>query len=151
MDLINGIFELIGAFFTWKSAGALFTDRSVKGVYWPTTAYFTAWGCWNVFYYPNLGQWVSFACGIVLLSGNVAWLTLLTRCVLQGRRLKKNHRVCWNCTPPHIENCGTCNGYGITGYDVNGKAIPVRADELDRNAQDCPECKSNRFKKSCKQ
>ena len=73
LDIINGSFELLGAYFTWKNALCLYRDKQVKGVYWPTTAFFTAWGFWNIYYYPNLGQWFSFWGGVLLVLGNAAW------------------------------------------------------------------------------
>lgn len=75
-DLINGGFELLGAAFTWRNYQQLRRDRQVHGVYWPTTAFFAAWGLWNLVYYPTLGQWASFAGGVLLVAGNVAWVGL---------------------------------------------------------------------------
>lgn len=75
-DLINGSFELIGAYFTWRNWLQLRRDRHLAGVYWPTTAFFAAWGLWNLIYYPALGQWASFAGGVLLVAGNVAWVAL---------------------------------------------------------------------------
>ena len=83
-DYINGLFELIGAFFTWRNAFALYHDKAIKGVYWPTTVYFTAWGLWNLLYYPSLKQWASFAGGVMLVCGNVWWVTLLVKCKRRG-------------------------------------------------------------------
>ena len=39
-DLINGGFELLGAVFTWRNFLQLRRDRTIAGVYWPTTAFF---------------------------------------------------------------------------------------------------------------
>lgn len=78
-DLINGLFELTGAFFTWRNFVQLRRDRRLVGVYWPTTAFFAAWGAWNLIYYPTLGQWLSFAGGVALVAGNVAWVALALR------------------------------------------------------------------------
>lgn len=75
-DLINGSFELVGAYFTWRNWMQLRQDRTIAGVYWPTTAFFAAWGLWNLVYYPALGQWASFIGGMVLVAGNVAWVAL---------------------------------------------------------------------------
>jgi hypothetical protein len=75
-DIINGIFETFGAWFTWGSAWKLWKDRDVKGVYWPAFAFFGSWGLWNLLYYPTLDQWLSFAGGILLVSGNIAWVLL---------------------------------------------------------------------------
>lgn len=78
-DLINGLFELVGAGFTWRNAWQLRTDREIRGVYWPTSLFFAAWGLWNLVYYPALGQWISFTAGVVLVSGNVAWVVMAIR------------------------------------------------------------------------
>ncbi len=83
-DLINGSFELLGAIFTWRNFQQLRRDRQVAGVYWPTTAFFAAWGLWNLIYYPHLGQWASFAGGVLLVIGNVAWVALALRLKTQG-------------------------------------------------------------------
>lgn len=72
-DLINGAIQLIGAGFTWRSALQLHRDRCIRGVYWPSTAFFTLWGGWNLVYYPHLQQWASLAGGVLLVTGNFAW------------------------------------------------------------------------------
>lgn len=78
-DLINGAFELLGAYFTWRNLLQLRRDRRLAGVYWPMVAFFTAWGLWNLVYYPALGQWASFAGGVLLVAGNAAWVALAIR------------------------------------------------------------------------
>ena len=89
-DLINGGFELLGAVFTWRNYLQLRRDRRVAGVYWPTTAFFAAWGLWNLVYYPALAQWASFIGGIALVAGNVAWVVLALR--LHYRKVFGNAR-----------------------------------------------------------
>lgn len=84
-DLINGGFELLGAVFTWRNYLQLRRDRRVAGVYWPTTAFFAAWGLWNLIYYPTLGQWASFAGGVLLVAGNVAWVVLAIQLKIEKR------------------------------------------------------------------
>jgi len=39
-DTINGLFELIGAWFTWKNAYVLYQEKKITGVYWLTTLFF---------------------------------------------------------------------------------------------------------------
>jgi hypothetical protein len=75
-DLINGLVELVGAFFTLKNALTLYQAKKLEGVYWPSTLFFTLWGLWNLYFYPALGQWLSFAGGAILVAGNMAWVTL---------------------------------------------------------------------------
>jgi len=88
LDIINGSFELVGAVFTWMNAFRLFRDKEVKGVFWPTWAFFTFWGLWNVYYYPNLGQWFSFVAGIALVSGNLAWTIQAAYYIKKNKRRK---------------------------------------------------------------
>jgi hypothetical protein len=78
-DVINGLFEVVGGVLCWLNVKKLLRDKQVKGVYWPVTAFFAAWGLWNMYYYPSLGQWMSFAGGVVLVSGNLVWVVLALR------------------------------------------------------------------------
>ena len=75
-DIINGLFELVGSYFTWMNAWILFKQKETKGVYWPTWLFFSVWGIWNLYYYPALGQSFSFYAGIVLVMGNIVWVGL---------------------------------------------------------------------------
>jgi len=75
-DIINAAFELFGAIFTWRNALQLYRDRRILGVYWPTWVFFSAWGLWNLYYYPALDQWFSFWAGVVLVIGNLAWVAM---------------------------------------------------------------------------
>jgi hypothetical protein len=78
-DAINGGFEVVGALLTWANVARLWRERCVRGVFWPVTAFFAAWGVWNLYYYPSLGQWLSFVGGVGLVVGNVAWVVLALR------------------------------------------------------------------------
>jgi hypothetical protein len=75
-DVVNACFEFGGAWCTWRNAYELYKVRKISGVYWPMTAFFATWGLWNLVYYPALGQWWSFAGGIALVLGNLAWVIL---------------------------------------------------------------------------
>ena len=72
-DLINGAFELLGGFVIILSIMQLHCDKIVKGVSWKHVAFFSAWGWWNIFYYPYLGQWASFAGGLFIVIFNTIW------------------------------------------------------------------------------
>jgi hypothetical protein len=78
-DLINGCLEIGGAIFQAFNVRQLIKDKQVKGVSWPATAFFTAWGLWNLIYYPHLGQWFSTIGGVALVVTNLTWLGLLYR------------------------------------------------------------------------
>ncbi len=83
-DVGNAVFEALGAYFTWRNALALYRERKISGVYWPMTIFFTAWGVWNLYYYPALGQWWSFTAGAVLVIGNVLWSVMAVHLWLEG-------------------------------------------------------------------
>ena len=73
-DLVNALFEGIGAAFTWMNVRQIFRDKGYAGFYLPSGLFFWSWGMWNLYYYPHLGQWWSFAAGCALVSANAAWL-----------------------------------------------------------------------------
>jgi len=78
-DLVNGAFELGGAALLTLNVRALSRARRIEGVHWGPTVFFTAWGLWNLFYYPSLDQWASFAGGLAIVLVNAVWLGLLFR------------------------------------------------------------------------
>jgi hypothetical protein len=73
-DIVNGLFELLGALMIWMNVFRLHKDKQIKGTYWPLTIFWTAWGFWNLYYYPLLDQWWSFAGGCSMVVGNIVWL-----------------------------------------------------------------------------
>lgn len=73
-DLINGMFESIGALMIFQNVRTLHRDKMVRGVHWGPTGFFASWGLWNLFYYPHLEQWFSFVAGAVLVTINTIWL-----------------------------------------------------------------------------
>ena len=73
-DLINGLFEFFGSIMLWRNVMQLHRDKMTRGVHWAATGFFMAWGYWNLFYYPHLDQWWSFAGGISIVIANTTWL-----------------------------------------------------------------------------
>ena len=58
----------------------------------------------------------------------------------------KCYRVCRRCRIPHIENCGSCFGFGVYLSGL-GKLVPIAASEAHEgtyplNWLPCPECGS---------
>lgn len=75
-DLLNATFEAVGAAFLVADCRALARDKCLRGVYWPGRVFFASWGLWNVVYYPAIGQWLSFAAGLLVLAVNAVWCAL---------------------------------------------------------------------------
>lgn len=149
-DMINGGFELLGAFFAWANARRLYRDRELRGVYWPAWAFFTVWGLWNLFYYPSLAQWFSFSAGIALATGNLAWTVMAVWLWLANRRarvacladlestLAKSHR--WDADGERCLNCGDKDWFadpvcgGARMRSMTGSRAVDMAFELDVEA-----------------
>lgn len=74
LDTINGLFEFAGAYTNLQNVRAIRRDRRSAGVSWQSFAFFGSWGLWNLYYYPALGQWLSFAGGCAIVSMNLAWV-----------------------------------------------------------------------------
>lgn len=78
-DLINGTLELLGGLMILNHCRIVLRDKAVAGVSILSTIFFTGWGFWNLYYYPNLNQWWSFTGGIMIVSANVFWIFLMIR------------------------------------------------------------------------
>ena len=76
-DATNGLLELAGGFFILLSVLKLAKDKLVRGVSWVHVSFFTVWGVWNLYYYPSLDQWLSFAGGVFIVSANTVWVAML--------------------------------------------------------------------------
>lgn len=75
-DLTNGGFEFLAGVMNWINVRRLYKDKEVRGYSPWVFGFFTSWGLWNLFYYPHLGQWISFAGGISIMLSNMSWLSL---------------------------------------------------------------------------
>lgn len=85
-DTVNGLFECLGGAFLFLSIIKTYREKQVKGISIFHVIYFTLWGWWNLYYYPHLGQTLSFAGGIVIVVFNTIWLGQIL--VYSSRRRK---------------------------------------------------------------
>jgi len=76
-DLVNGLFEAFGGLLLLENVRRLHKDKRIAGMSWIPVAFFTAWGFWNLYFYPAVGCWWSFAGGVLVVSANTAWLGML--------------------------------------------------------------------------
>jgi hypothetical protein len=75
-DAINGAFEAFGGVMNMINVMRLYRDKGYSGISAVPTAFFTAWGLWNLLYYPILGQWISFTGGLLIVSANAVWVAM---------------------------------------------------------------------------
>jgi len=88
-DLINASFEILGAIFVLNHCKVLYQEKTVAGVSIISVAYFQLWGIWNLFYYPHLGQSISFYATIAITVANTIWIILLLQYSGFFKRFKK--------------------------------------------------------------
>jgi hypothetical protein len=84
-DVMNGAYESLGGLFVLLHILKLLRDKAVRGVSIPATAFFASWGLWNLYYYPHLDQWCSFAGGLGIVTANSAWIVLMLYYVRKER------------------------------------------------------------------
>jgi hypothetical protein len=78
-DIVNGGFEFVGAVGTWLNVMTIVKHKQVLGINIAVAMFFWTWGVWNCYYYPHLGQWASFAGGVILCGGNFVWCALAVK------------------------------------------------------------------------
>ena len=78
-DLINGFFEGASSLAVWFNVRAILRDRAVKGFSLTPLLFFTSWGYWNLYYYPQLNQWLSFVGGISMVLANTVYIWLVLK------------------------------------------------------------------------
>lgn len=78
-DLVNAGFEGLGGAAVLLSILCTIRDKQVRGVHWGTVLFFTAWGYWNLYYYPSLGQVVSGYGALGVAVMNTIWIGVLWR------------------------------------------------------------------------
>lgn len=88
-DLINGLFETLAGLFVLNHCRVLLRDRAVAGVSIASTAFFTLWGIWNLWFYPQLGQFWSMVGGVFVVLANTVYVALLVRFAHSARGLRR--------------------------------------------------------------
>lgn len=78
-DWINGTFEFGAGLAVLNHCRVLYIAKKHEGVSITSTAFFWGWGVWNLFYYPHLDQWISFAGGLFIMVANLLWLCLMLK------------------------------------------------------------------------
>jgi uncharacterized membrane protein YfcA len=73
-DVINGAIETGGGLvILLLNIRLTHRQKQVRGVNPWATSFFSTWGLWNLYFYPALGQWWSFAGGAFLVAMNFIW------------------------------------------------------------------------------
>ena len=73
-DHTQAAWELGSAMFGILNIKAVRKSRSIAGVHWLPTAFFAAWGIYNLWFYAALGLPVSWWAGMAITAVNLTWL-----------------------------------------------------------------------------
>ncbi len=120
-DLTNGLFEAVGALAIFGNVWRLSKDKAVSGVSVVTMVFFTLWGYWNLYYYPHLDQWASFAGGIGIVIGNTIWVAMLA---YYSRHPKRPEAKDVGCSPP--PRCDDCGRRQVDAIALADRNIALR-------------------------
>lgn len=76
-DIGNMIFESLGGFVVLLSVRKLYRDKQVKGMSVTMMLFFTAWGYWNLYFYPSVGAWLSFYGSVGVTFANTIYTIMV--------------------------------------------------------------------------
>jgi hypothetical protein len=76
-DAINGALEALAGVMVLNHCRTLYRDKQVRGVSLLSTCFFSVWGIWNLYYYPHLGQTLSFLGGFSVVTANTVWIAMM--------------------------------------------------------------------------
>ncbi len=91
-DMVNGLFEVIGGTLLFLNAWRIHKDKVVKGVSLLPCLFFTAWGYWNMYFYPAMDAWYSLYGGVVVASANTVWISMVIHYKLYPAKIQEAPR-----------------------------------------------------------
>jgi len=77
-DQINAAFELLASIFILNHCRVLYRDKCAKGVSILSSVFFSAWGFWNIYFYPALDQHFSMYAGLCVVVSNSFYIAMMT-------------------------------------------------------------------------
>lgn len=85
-DYTQAFWELGSACFQLPNVFAIRKSKSISGIHWYATAFFTAWGIYNLWFYTALNLPTAYWAGLAITAVNLLWLGHL--CYYAWRRGK---------------------------------------------------------------
>lgn len=76
-DFIMGLIQLVSAGFMGISVWQLYKAKLVRGISAITVSFWVAWGFWDLYYFPSLGQWWAFAGAVAVTLINMLYVYLI--------------------------------------------------------------------------
>lgn len=116
IDYVNGTLEFGGAIVIAMSVRNIIKQKYATGVSPWQFGFFSVWGFWNIFYYPQLGQWWSMVGGVAVVSMNTLWLALYIYYEHKMRKLA--HDVAFGKAYPKIVDTLRSNELSEQSLDI---------------------------------
>jgi hypothetical protein len=79
LDFLNSFFEYTAGGMIWLNIWTIWKDKTIKGVSLFATVYFAALASFNLFYYWELNQKISFFAGVFVAIGDILYLYLFLK------------------------------------------------------------------------
>jgi hypothetical protein len=79
LDFLNSIFEYVAGGMIFLNIAAILRDKKVNGMSLFAVSYFSALGLFNMFYYWELHQMISFSAGTAVAIGDIIYLHLFLK------------------------------------------------------------------------
>lgn len=73
-DYTQAAWELGSAVFSVLNIFAIRRSKSIAGIHWAPTAFYTTWGLYNLWFYTTLHLPVAWWAGIAITCTNATWL-----------------------------------------------------------------------------
>lgn len=73
-DIINAAFEFMAAIMLARNCWFTYKAKKTEGISILSSIFFCSWGFWNIYFYPHLGQSLSFIAGIMVTVVNTVWV-----------------------------------------------------------------------------
>lgn len=73
-DITQAAFELGSACFSVLNIRAIRASKSIAGVHWLPTAFFGAWGVYNLWFYDAIHLPLAWWAGLAITCTNMVWL-----------------------------------------------------------------------------
>lgn len=73
-DQVNALFQLGAMISVLNHCRLMWRSKEANGVSILSTLFFASYGIWNLWFYPGLEQWFSFAAAIGATAANLFWI-----------------------------------------------------------------------------
>lgn len=83
-DVTQAAFELGSACFSVLNIRAIRRSKSITGVHWLPTAFFGAWGVYNLWFYAAIHLPLAWWAGLSITITNCIWLAHVAYCMWQS-------------------------------------------------------------------